>query len=106
MLAEVIIKSIFNNMDETKFSKYLYNQITFILAIVSIAWGIFVYLSSPTTEILLMKKDLEGINKGLNNELLHLSDNYKTLSSNYTEQNKQINEMNLKIEKVLTILGK
>jgi len=87
------------NNEQNRIRKYLYNEISLGIAIISAAFWLFTWLNNPIQkielDIALMQKDLEIITK-----------EHVRYSEAANERDKKIIEMEKKIERILTILEK
>lgn len=100
---------------ENRFKKLLFNEITAIVALVAIVVGVMNWVNKPVsatnTDIAVIKKDISFIKDDIdtinNNHLTHLqqyAEELKDVEEDNDRQDNIINEVNVKLERILTIL--
>jgi hypothetical protein len=93
---------------ENLFRKYLYNEITAVVALIGITFGVINWVNNPTIEIeknvALIQRDIENINA---NHLMHIQDivsDMKDLQIENNMQNEERRRIELEIRETLTLL--
>jgi hypothetical protein len=96
-----------NGNNEGKIRKVLFNEVTAFVALVSIVIGIFNWVGSPQKQtekdIALIQQDIKFLKE---NHLAHIETKLVEICNKNDEQDKMINEINLKVTEILTILKK
>jgi len=94
-----------NNENGTKIRKILFNEISLITGMVAITIGIVLFIVGPDAQlqqdVALIKQSIENIET---NHLTHIQDDLEKVSIKTQYNEKCINEINLKLERILTIL--
>ena len=92
--------------NEGRIRQILFNEVTFIISLVAIAIGITLFITGPDSAL---KNDISLIQKDIHNITTnHLTDIEKALdkiSVDVDINDKNINEINIKLERILTLLG-
>lgn len=85
-------------MDKTEsFRKFLYNQVSLVIGIVGVAFGIFNMLQAPRTDIEVMN----ALNNIRDNHIHTIEENVKRIDETNTDQYRDTSERLTKIETIL-----
>ena len=95
------------NNNNNRIRKVLFEEVSLITSVIAIAIGVVLFISGPDARL---KQDIALIQQDINiiktNELVHIQN---AVDQNYlrSEENKEmINQINLKLERIITILEK
>jgi len=61
--------------NQSKFKKYLYNQIALVTAIIGVVWGVYNYINLPTVQFKLDIQQLQNDVRINNEKITNLKDN-------------------------------
>ena len=61
--------------NQSKFKKYLYNQIALVAAIIGVVWGVYNYINLPTVQFKLDIQQLQNDVRINNEKITNLKDN-------------------------------
>ena len=100
---------------ENKLRKVLFNEVTAVVALVGIIFGVINWVNSPVNELnlhySLIEKDISSIQENIgtinDNHMTHLqgyAEEIKDLKKVDSSQLGQIADINIKLERILTIL--
>ncbi len=85
-------------MDKTEsFRKFLYNQVSLVIGIVGVAFGIFNMLQAPRTDIEVMN----ALNNIRDNHIHTIEENIKRIDQTNSDQYRDTSERLTKIETIL-----
>lgn len=85
-------------MDKTEsFRKFLYNQVSLVIGIVGVAFGIFNMLQAPRTDIEVMN----ALNNIRDNHIHTIEENVKRIDQANSDQYRDTSERLTKIETIL-----
>lgn len=85
-------------MDKTEtFRKFLYNQVSLVIGIVGVAFGIFNMLQAPRTDIEVMN----ALNNIRDNHIHSIEENVKRIDQDNADQYRDTSERITKIETIL-----
>lgn len=85
-------------MDKTEtFRKFLYNQVSLVIGIVGVAFGIFNMLQAPRTDIEVMT----ALNNIRDNHIHTIEENVKRIDQTSSDQYRDTSERLTKIETIL-----
>jgi hypothetical protein len=85
-------------MDKTEgFKKFLYNQISLVIGIVGVTFGIFNMLQAPQTDI----KVIEALNNIRDNHIHTIEENVKRIDEENQDQYRDMSERMTRIETIL-----
>ena len=85
-------------MDKTEtFRKFLYNQVSLVIGIVGVAFGIFNMLQAPRTDIEVMN----ALNNIRDNHIHTIEENVKRIDQTSSDQYRDTSERLTKIETIL-----
>ncbi len=85
-------------MDKTEgFKKFLYNQVSLVIGIVGVSFGIFNMLQAPKSDIQVM----EALNNIRDNHIHTIEENVKRIDDANTEQYQDTRDRLTKIETIL-----
>lgn len=85
-------------MDKTEsFKKFLYNQVSLVIGIVGVAFGIFNMLQAPRTDIEVMN----ALNNIRDNHIHTIEENVKRIDQENQDQYQDMSERLTKIETIL-----
>ncbi len=85
-------------MDKTEsFRKFLYNQVSLVIGIVGVAFGIFNMLQAPRTDIEVMN----ALNNIRDNHIHTIEENVKRIDQTNSDQYRDTTERLTKIETIL-----
>lgn len=85
-------------MDKTEtFRKFLYNQVSLVIGIVGVAFGIFNMLQAPRTDIEVMN----ALNNIRDNHIHSIEENVKRIDQDNADQYRDTSERLTKIETIL-----
>ena len=94
-----------NKLDDTTIRKVLFNEVSLFISVTGFILIGFLYLTNPVDriekQIISIQKDIDTISS---NELLHIQNSITDLKVQQSENVKKINEIDKKIERILTIL--
>ena len=86
-------------MDKTEgFKKFLYNQVSLVIGIVGVTFGIFNMLQTPQTDI----KVIEALNNIRDNHIHTIEENVKRIDQENQEQYRDMSDRMTRIETILT----
>jgi len=89
-----------------KFRKYLFNEITFFIAVISAVIGIVLFITGPDAQlqqdVALIKQEVTNIKE---NHLHELKDDMEKVNSDISNNKNAINELDKKLIKIMTKLG-
>ena len=92
-------------MNNNKIRKVLFNEISLISGVVAIAISITLFIVGPNVKI---EKDIALIQQDImtikNNDLVHIQDSINSNTIRANSNLELITEINLKLERILTIL--
>ena len=95
-----------NNNNESKIRKVLFNEVSLFTGLIAISIGVVLFISGPDAQ---MKQDISLIQQSIEtietNDLAHIQkaiDENAVRSKSNTEN---LNEINVKLERILTLLG-
>ena len=95
-----------NNQQMEKFRKYLFNEITFFIAVISAVIGIVLFITGPDAQlqqdVALIKQEVTNIKE---NHLHELKDDMEKVNSDISNNKNAINELDKKLIKIMTKLG-
>jgi len=90
-----------------KIRKILFNEISFGASMIAIVIAVVLFVTGPDAEL---RQDIELIKKDIltikTNDLDHIDTTLNELKDSSEKNTQSINEINLKLERVLTILEK
>jgi len=93
--------------EDNKIRKVLFNEVSLITGIVAIAISITLFIVGPNAklekDIALIQQDVATIK---NNELVHIQDSINSNTIRANSNLELITKINLKLERILTILEK
>src|SRR3990167_1958598 len=93
-----------NKLDDTTIRKVLFNEVSLFISVTGFILIGFLYLTNPVDriekQIISIQKDIDTISS---NELLHIQNSITDLKVQQSENVKKINEIDKKIERILTI---
>ncbi|MBP9701402.1 MAG: hypothetical protein KBD47_00275 [Candidatus Pacebacteria bacterium] len=85
-------------MDKTEgFKKFLYNQVSLVIGIVGVTFGIFNMLQTPQTDI----KVIEALNNIRDNHIHTIEENVKRIDQENQNQYRDMSERMTRIETIL-----
>ncbi len=85
-------------MDKTEgYKKFLYNQVSLVIGIVGVSFGIFNMLQAPQSDI----KVIEALNNIRDNHIHTLEESTKRIEETTTDQNQKTNDRLTRIETLL-----
>ncbi len=85
-------------MDKTEnFRKFLYNQVSLVIGIVGVAFGLFNMLQAPQTDI----KVIEALNNIRDNHIHTIEENVKRIDQANQDQYQSTSDRLTKIETIL-----
>jgi hypothetical protein len=85
-------------MDKTEsFKKFLYNQVSLVIGIVGVAFGLFNMLQAPQTDI----KVIEALNNIRDNHIHTIEENVKRIDESNQAQYRDTSDRLTKIETIL-----
>jgi hypothetical protein len=85
-------------MDKTEgFKKFLYNQVSLVIGIVGVSFGIFNMLQTPKTDI----QVIEALNNIRDNHIHTIEENVKRIDEANTQQYQDTRDRLTKIETIL-----
>jgi hypothetical protein len=85
-------------MDKTEsFKKFLYNQVSLVIGIVGVAFGLFNMLQAPRTDIEVMN----ALNNIRDNHIHSIEENVKRIDQTNSDQYRDTSERLTKIETIL-----
>jgi len=85
-------------MDKTEgFKKFLYNQVSLVIGIVGVTFGIFNMLQTPQTDI----KVIEALNNIRDNHIHTIEENVKRIDEENQDQYRDMSERMTRIETIL-----
>ncbi len=85
-------------MDKTEgFKKFLYNQVSLVIGIVGVSFGIFNMLQTPQTDI----KVIEALNNIRDNHIHTIEENVKRIDEENQDQYRDMSERMTRIETIL-----
>jgi len=85
-------------MDKTEsFKKFLYNQVSLVIGIVGVAFGLFNMLQAPQTDI----KVIEALNNIRDNHIHTIEENVKRIDEENQDQYRDMSERMIRIETIL-----
>lgn len=85
-------------MDKTEgFKKFLYNQVSLVIGIVGVSFGIFNMLQAPQTDI----KVIEALNNIRDNHIHTIEENVKRIDEENQDQYRDMSERMTRIETIL-----
>lgn len=85
-------------MEKTEtFRKFLYNQVSLVIGIVGVAFGLFNMLQAPRTDIEVMN----ALNNIRDNHIHTIEENVKRIDQNNADQYRDTSERLTKIETIL-----
>lgn len=85
-------------MDKTEtFRKFLYNQVSLVIGIVGVAFGIFNMLQAPRTDIEVMN----ALNNIRDNHIHTIEENIKLINETNSQQYQKTNDRLTRIETIL-----
>lgn len=94
-----------NTVNNDKIRKVLFNEISFLIAVAGVIIGIVLFITNTDadlkSDIGLIKKDISVIR---DNELAHINEIIKENRSINSQQDKQLQELNRKVDRILYIL--
>ena len=86
-------------MDKTEgFKKFLYNQVSLVIGIVGVTFGIFNMLQTPQTDI----KVIEALNNIRDNHIHTIEENVKRIDEENQDQYRDMSDRMTRIETILT----
>ncbi len=86
-------------MDKTEgFKKFLYNQVSLVIGIVGVTFGIFNMLQTPQTDI----KVIEALNNIRDNHIHTIEENVKRMDQENQDQYRDMSDRMTRIETILT----
>jgi len=86
--------------NNSKIRKVLFNEISLIISILAVVFGIFIYINKPNEIVDVRLKLIEE------NHIPHLEEAIEKLIMKDARQDEMIQEINIKLERILTILEK
>ena|SRR3990167_102268 len=96
-----------NKLNETAIRKVIFNEVSLLISITGFILAGFLYLTNPVNkiekQIISIQKDIDTISQ---NELSHIQGAINDVKVQQSENTKKINEIDKKIERILTILEK
>ncbi len=85
-------------MDKTEsFKKFLYNQVSLVIGIVGVAFGLFNMLQAPQTDI----KVIEALNNIRDNHIHTIEENVKRIDEENQDQYRDMSDRMTRIETIL-----
>ena len=85
-------------MDKTEgFKKFLYNQVSLVIGIVGVSFGIFNMLQAPKSDI----QVIEALNNIRDNHIHTIEENVKRIDETNTQQYQDTSDRLTKIETIL-----
>ena len=94
-----------NKLNETAIRKVIFNEVSLLISITGFILAGFLYLTNPVNkiekQIISIQKDIDTISQ---NELSHIQGAINDVKVQQSENVKKINEIDKKIERILTIL--
>ena len=94
-----------DKLDDTAIRRVLFNEVSLFISITGFILVGFLYLTNPLNkiekQIISIQKDIDTISK---NELSHIQNSIADVKIQQSENVKKINEIDKKIERILTIL--
>jgi hypothetical protein len=85
-------------MDKTEgFKKFLYNQVSLVIGIVGVSFGIFNMLQAPKSDI----QVIEALNNIRDNHIHTIEENVKRIDDSNTQQYQDTRDRLTKIETIL-----
>lgn len=85
-------------MDKTEsFRKFLYNQVSLVIGIVGVAFGLFNMLQAPQTDI----KVIEALNNIRDNHIHTIEENVKRIDAQNQDQYQSTSDRLTRIETIL-----
>ncbi len=85
-------------MDKTEgFKKFLYNQVSLVIGIVGVTFGIFNMLQTPQTDI----KVIEALNNIRDNHIHTIEENVKRIDEENQDQYRDMSDRMTRIETIL-----
>ena len=85
-------------MDKTEsFKKFLYNQVSLVIGIVGVAFGLFNILQAPQTDI----KVIEALNNIRDNHIHTIEENVKRIDEENQDQYRDMSDRMTRIETIL-----
>ena len=94
-----------DKLDDTAIRRVLFNEVSLFISITGFILVGFLYLTNPVNkiekQIISIQKDIDTISK---NELSHIQNSIADVKIQQSENVKKINEIDKKIERILTIL--
>jgi len=96
-----------NNNNESKIRKIILNEVTFGIAMVAAIVSVVLFISGPDAQlqqdVALIQQDIEVIRT---NELVHIQVGINENKERGVSNEETINEINLKLERIITLLEK
>lgn len=85
-------------MDKTDgFKKFLYNQVSLVIGIIGVSFGIFNMLQTPQTDI----KVIEALNNIRDNHIHTIEENVKRIDEENQDQYRDMSDRMTRIETIL-----
>ena len=98
-------QQITQNNNESRIRKVLFNEVTLIISLVAIVIGVVLFIMGPDTQL---RQDIELIKKDIStikdNELVHISKKIEENFEKATNNEKCVNDINIKLERIITLL--
>lgn len=95
-----------NNNNESKIRKILRHEFTTVILMVSIVVTVIFFIIGPDNklqqDVALINKDIEYIK---NNHLMHIQYDITDIKDDIYIYDQKLNSINIKLERVLTLLG-
>lgn len=82
---------------QESFKKFLYNQVSLVIGIVGVAFGLFNMLQAPQTDI----KVIEALNNIRDNHIHTIEENVKRIDEENQDQYRDMSERMTRIETIL-----
>jgi len=96
-----------NGNNGNKIRKIIFNEFSLLTGIIAIIIGVMLFITKPDAQ---MQQDIALIKQSLNvienNHLITIQRNIQNINEKNSEQDKTINNINIKLERILTILNK
>lgn len=83
---------------QESFKKFLYNQVSLVIGIVGVAFGLFNMLQAPQTDI----KVIEALNNIRDNHIHTIEENVKRIDEENQDQYRDMSDRMTRIETILT----
>jgi len=91
------------NETNNRIRKILFNEISLVASLFAIAFGAFLWITKPAQDTALLDQRVQMIEE---NHIPHLEEAIEKLIEKDAKQDKLIHEIDIKLERIITILEK